>query len=202
MKIAPALRVAELDDRGAVTIGKQSEAEIVIVGKALAKSAGAIAGTSMKSAQANISLRAIQVDDARVLSASSGNAAAVHIDEVTAGSESIKKASAKMADKLADDILKNFQKRVGASTMVQLTVFGLTGMEDLRRFKTSVLGQVRGVEGVHDRAFSENAAKMDVEIKGSAQSFSQEVSRKEFPGFSVKVLRSTWNTLEVQVSPR
>jgi hypothetical protein len=108
----------------------------------------------------------------------------------------------KMSDKMMDDILKNFQKRVGATTMVQLTVFGLAGADDVRKFKTSVLGQVRGVEGIHERSFSENVAKMDVDIRGSAQTFSQEMSRKTFPEFSVKVIRSTWNTLEVQVSPK
>jgi hypothetical protein len=121
---------------------------------------------------------------------------------VTGGAEAIKKASIKMSDKMMEDILKNFQKRVGATTLVQLTVFGLTGPDDVRRFKTSVLGQVRGVEGIHERSFSENVIKMDVDVRGSAQSISQEIGRKTFPDFAVKVIRSTWNTLEVQVSPK
>ncbi len=202
IKIAPALQVAELNDRGAITLGKQVDAEIVIVGKALAKIAGSIAGTSMKSAQANVSFRVIQIDNARILSSGTESAAAVHINEVTAGVEALKKASAKVSDKMMDDILKNFQKRVGSTTTVQLTLFGLTGVEDLRKFRSSVLGQVRGLEGIHERSFSENVAKMDVDVKGSAQSLAQEIGRKTFPDFHVKVLRSTWNTLEVQVSPR
>ena len=156
----------------------------------------------MKSLQANISMRAIQIDNARILSSGNENAAAVHIDEVTGGAEAIKKASVKMSDKMMDDILKNFQKRVGATTMVQLVVFGLAGADDIRKFKTSVLSQVRGVEGIHERSFSENMVKMDVDVRGSAQSISQDISRKTFPDFTVKVIRSTWNTLEVQVSPK
>jgi hypothetical protein len=202
IKIPPAFQVVELSDRNAVTLGKQVDAEIVIVGKALARSVGSIAGTAMKSLQANISMRAIQVDNARVLSSGTENAAAVHIDEVTGGSEAIKKASVKMSDKMMDDILKNFQKRVAATTLVQLTVFGLSGADDVRKFKTSVLGQVRGVEGIHERSFSENTLKVDVDIRGSSQSLSQEIGRKTFPDFNVKVIRSTWNTLEVQVSPK
>jgi len=202
IKVPPAFQVVELSDRNAVTLGKQVDAEIVIVGKALARAVGSIAGTAMKSLQANISMRAIQVDNARVLSSGIENAAAVHIDEVTGGSEAIKKASVKMADKMMDDILKNFQKRVGATTLVQLTVFGLSGADDVRKFKTSVLGQVRGVEGIHERSFSENTLKMDVDIRGSSQSLSQEIGRKTFPDFNVKIIRSTWNTLELQVSPK
>jgi hypothetical protein len=202
IKVPPALQVADLSNQNAITLGKQVDAEIVIIGKALARSVGSIAGTSMKSVQANISMRAIQIDNARVLSSGNENAAAVHIDEVTGGAEAIKKASVKISDKMMEDILKNFQKRVGATTTVSLVVFGLAGADDIRKFKTSVLGQVRGVEGIHERSFSENMVKMDVDVRGSAQSISQDMSRKTFPDFAVKVIRSTWNTLEIQVSPK
>lgn len=202
IKVSQAFRVADLNDQGAITLGKQADAEVVIVGKALARSVGSVAGTQMKSAQANISLRAIQIDNARILSAGTENAAAVHIDEITAGTEALKKASAKMAEKMMDDIIKNFQKRVGATTLVQLTVNGLTSQEDLRIFKNLIRNQIRGVEGVYERSFSGGTAKMDIDIKGSAQSLSEEIGRKTFKEFTVKVLGSTWNTVEVGVSPR
>ena len=111
VKAAPGYQVAGLNDPAAITLGKQVDAEVVIVGKALVKSAGNIAGTSMKSVQANISLRAIQTDNGRVLSSGTERAAAVHIDEVTAGAEALKKASAKISQEMIDDIIKNFQKR-------------------------------------------------------------------------------------------
>jgi len=43
---------------------------------------------------------------------------------------------------------------------------------------------------------------MDLEVRGSAQSISQEMGRKTFPDFAIRVVGTTWNTLEVQVSPR
>ena len=202
IKIAPPFRVADLNDQGAITLGKQVDAEVVIVGKALSRSAGSVAGTQMKSAQANISVRAIQIDNARILSSGTENAAAVHIDEITAGAEALKKASAKMADKVMEDIIKNFQKRVAATTLVQLTVNGLRGPEDLRVFKNLIRNQIRGVEGVHERSFSAGVAKMDIDIKGNAQSLSEELGRKTFKEFTIQVMGATWNTVEVQVSPR
>ena len=202
IKVAPAYRVAELNDRAAITLGKQADAEVVIVGKALAKSIGLVAGTAMKSVQANISLRAIQTDNGSVLSSGAEHAAAVHIDEVTGGVEALKRASAKMAEKMMDDIIKNFQKRVGATTLVQIIINGLSGHEDLRKFKDMLKGQVRGVEGIHERSFSGNVAKMDVDVKGSARSLSEEISRKSFKEFAVKVTSTTWNTIEINLSPR
>ena len=202
IQVAPAFRIAELNDRAAITLGKQADAEVVIVGKALAKSIGPVAGTAMKSVQANVSLRAIQTDNGLVLSSGSEHAAAVHIDEVTGGVEALKKACAKISEKLMDDIIKNFQKRVGATTLVQVIVNGLSGHEDLRKFKNMLQGQVRGIEGIHERSFSGNVAKMDVDIKGSAQSLSEEISRKSFKEFVVKVTSTTWNTIEINITPR
>lgn len=202
IKVAPAFQVVDLNNNAAVSLAKQADAEVVIVGKALAKSVGSVAGTSMKSVQANISLRAIQTDNGRILSSGAEHAAAVHIDEVTGGTEALKRASAKISDKMIEDIIKSFQKRVAATTLVQLTVSGLSGHEDLIRFKNMLQGQVRGVERIHERSFSGNVAKMDVDIKGSAQSLSEEISRKSFKEFVVKVLSSTWNTIEVSVTPR
>ncbi len=202
IKVAPAYRIADINDRAAVTLGKQAEAEVVIVGKALAKSIGAVAGTAMKSAQANISLRVIQIDNGRVLSSGAEHSAAVHIDEVTSGVEALKKASAKISEKMMDDIIKNFQKRVASTTLVQVIVNGLSGPEDLHRFKSMVQGQVRGVEGIYDRGFMGNAAKIEIDLKGSAQSFADEIGRKSFKEFAVKVLNSTWNTVEIQATPK
>lgn len=202
IKVAPAFQVADLSNQAAVSLGKQADAEVVIVGKALARSVGSIAGTSMKSVQANISFRAVQTDNGRVLSSGADHAAAVHIDEVTAGAEALKKASAKISDKMMDDIIKNFQKRVGGTTLVQLTVTGLSGHEDLRKFKNMLQGQVRGVERIHERSFSGNVARMDVDIKGSALSLAEEMSQKRFKEFAVKVISSTWNTIEVNINPR
>jgi hypothetical protein len=202
IKVVPAYRVAELNDRAAITLGKQADAEVVIVGKALAKSIGPVAGTAMKSVQANVSLRAIQTDTGGVLSSGSEHAAAVHIDEVTGGVEALKKASAKISEKMMDDIIKNFQKRVGATTLVQVIVNGLSGPEDLRKFKNMLQGQVRGVEGIYERSFTGNVAKIEIDLKGSAQSLSDEIGRKNFKEFAVKVLSTTWNTIEINVTPK
>lgn len=202
ISVTPAYRIVDLTDQAAITLGKQAEAEVVIVGKALAKSIGAIAGSPMKSVQANISLRAIQIDDGRILSSGTEHAAAVHIDETTAGVEALKKASVKVSEKLMDDIIQNFQKRVGATTTVQLTIFGLARPQDLQKFKNILQGQVRGVEGIYERSFTGGVAKMDLDVKGSAQSLADELARKNFRDFKIQIMKRSWNTIELQVMPK
>ncbi len=107
----PVIQLAELNDPAAITLGKKVDAEVVIVGQALAEYTGIIAGTSMKVLRADISLRAIQTTNGRVLSSAAEQARAVHVDEVTAGAEALKKASAKISEKMIDDIIMKFPKR-------------------------------------------------------------------------------------------
>jgi hypothetical protein len=45
-------------------------------------------------------------------------------------------------------------------------------------------------------------AKIEIDLKGSAQTFSDEVGRKSFKEFAVKVLSFTWNTVEINVTPK
>ncbi len=200
VKGSPGFQGADLSNQGAASFGKQTDAEVVIAGKASAKSAGSVAATAMKSVQADISVRAIQTDDGRVISSGTGHAAAVHIHEFTAGVEAMRKAASKISDKLIEDITRNFQKRM-SQTMVQLRIIGLSGPDELRKFRNLLRGQVRGVEGIYDRGTHENVARMDVDLQGSAQSLAEEISRKEFSGFRVKVLGTTWNTIEISVAP-
>jgi hypothetical protein len=45
-------------------------------------------------------------------------------------------------------------------------------------------------------------AKIEIDLKGSAQSLSDEIGRKNFKEFAVKVLSTTWNTIEINVTPK
>ena len=71
---------------------------------ALAKLAGSVMGTSMKSAQADVSLRAVNTDNGQVIAASSSHAAAVHPSEETAGARALKIATESLADQLVQQI--------------------------------------------------------------------------------------------------
>ncbi|HQO01202.1 MAG TPA: DUF6175 family protein, partial [Spirochaetota bacterium] len=86
-----------LDDLGA---------EVIIIGTAqTSDQSGALRGVSrnMKSKQANIRLRAIDVYTGRILASSAQNAPAVHIDAETASKDAIQRCLRKMLGRLDED---------------------------------------------------------------------------------------------------
>ncbi len=200
IKVTPAYKIQDLTAAQAQTLGNQADAEVVIVGKAVAKLYGDIGG-GMKSAQADLSVRAIRTDTGQILASATTHGAAVHITPETAGTEALKKAATTAAEQMSDKILAVYSREVGGTRSVNIVVSGLNKTQFVK-FKDVLKNQVRGIQDLHERSFENNTAKISVDTKGSAQSLSDELLLKDFGAFGVEVVSSTANSLELKVTPK
>lgn len=202
IEIGEAHRMVKLNDNAVVSLGNQYDAEVVIVGKALARHVGNMMGTSMKSCQANMSARAIRTDNGAIIASANTYGAAVHIDEITGGSEALKKAASDLASKLMSQIIITWSKEIGGTTLVQMTVNGISSYQDFLRLENVLKGQVRGVKGVYQRSITAGTARIDIEIKGDAQSLANDLTTKDFQNFSINITHLTQNSIELTILPK
>jgi hypothetical protein len=200
IKVTAAYRVRELTAGQAKTLAQQTDAEVVIIGKAVAKLYGEVGG-GMKSAQADLSARAVRTDTGQVIATSTQHAASVHISDVSAGTEALRKVANLAADDMMTKILAVYTKETGGTRPVVITITGLTKPQFVK-FKDVLKSQVRGIKEVHERSFANTTAKIEVDSKSSAQTLSDELVLKDFGTFSVEVMNSTANTLELKVAPK
>ncbi len=200
IRVTPAYKVLDLTSMQAKVLGQQAEAEVVIVGKAVAKFYGDVGG-GMKSVQADLTAKAVRTDTGQVIATSTSHAAAVHITEITAGTEALKKAANQAADDMMQKILAVYQKETGGTRPVAITIIGLTKVQFVK-FKDVLRNQVRGIKDLHERSFAGNTAKIAVDSKSSAQVLSDELVMRDFGTFSVEVVGSTANSLELKVAPK
>ncbi|MBI4384236.1 MAG: hypothetical protein HY579_09415 [Nitrospinae bacterium] len=100
------LKAIEGDDLTSATLGNYLKADVVIVGKAVARGVSMLSGSRQKSARANLNVRAIRVANGEIIGVGSGQATAAAIDEISAGVDAIKKAALPVANELADKIGK------------------------------------------------------------------------------------------------
>jgi hypothetical protein len=198
--VTSAYKVQDLTATQAKTLGKEVDAEVVIVGKAFAKLYGDIGG-GMKSVQADLSLKAVRTDTGQVIAATTAHGAAVHITPETAGIEALKKASTTAAEEIMGKILAVYSREVGSTRSVNITVTGLTKNQFVK-FKDVLRNQVRGIKDLHERGFSGTTARVSVDSKSSAQVLSDELVLKDFGTFTVDVVGSTANSLELKVMPK
>ena len=192
-------RGTDLNNKMAARLGQQVDAELVIVGKAFAKAAGNVAGTSMKSLQANITARAIRTDNGMVIASATEHGAAVHIDDITGGSEAIKKATEKLAENLKTQIIAKWQSEISSAGLVSLTVRQIKSYADFMKLKDALKEEVRGVKNVYIRKMENGMAQMDIEFAGSALSLADNLAVKKFTGFSLDVTAVGQNSLEMNM---
>lgn len=200
IKVSRAYQVQDLSAGQARTLGNQANAEVVIVGKAVSKIAGRVGGV-MLSAQADISVRAVRTDTGQVIGSATAHAAAVHINDQTAGIEALRKAGTQAAEDLLAKILDVYAKEVGGTRSIMITINGLT-KDQFVKFKDVLRSQVRAIKDLHEKSFSGTSAVIQVDSKSSAQALSDELLLRNFGSFSVQVTKSTANTLELQVAPQ
>ncbi len=200
IKVTQAYNVQDLSAQQARTLGNQANAEVVITGKGLAKLYGNIGG-GLKSVQADLSLRAVRTDTGQVLATATTHAAAVHISEVSAGNDALKKAATEAAEQLMTKILAQYSKEVGGTRSINIMVNGLNKTQFVK-FKDVLRNQVRGIKDLNERSFQNGVAKISVSSKSSAQILSDELSLKDFGTFTVEVVSSTANQLELRVVPK
>ncbi len=200
IKVTGAYRVADLSNAQAKTLGAQAEAEVVIIGKAVAKLQGEIGG-GMKSAQANLTARAVRIDTGQVIATATTHAAAVHVSDITAGTEALKKAANQAAEEMMGKILTVYARETGGTRSINITLTGLNKTQFVK-FKDVLRNQVRGIKDLHERSFTGTTAKISVDSKNSAQLLSDELLQRDFGTFTVDVVSSTANALELKIMPK
>jgi len=200
-----ALLLIEGDEKGAKALASEYGAEVIILGKAAAKATPtrdlrALNLSGMRSCQAQVTVRALRADTGETLASLSESAAAVHIDEMTAGAEALKKAAEKLAPLLIDQITQQWTKETGGTSLVQLVISGLS-FRDLAKFKEVLRQKIRGVKGIHQRSFQANIARIDVDLAGDVQTLADELSLQDFGSFRVEIIRFSSHKIDLRVAP-
>jgi len=199
LQVPAAYKVESLSNTAVREIGNLYDAEVVIYGKAAAKLRGAIMNSAMKSAMANLSLRAVRTDNGQVIASDTANAAGAHPDEVTAGTKALSQATEQVAATLLDQIMNRWSSEVSGGGLVQITVNGNVSYDNLLRLKDTMRNAIRGVKQIYQRDFKTTQALLEVEYLGPAQNLADDIARTSFDGITATVTGVTQNQVEVTI---
>jgi hypothetical protein len=199
LEIKAPYKIESLSNDAVRNIGNLYDAEVVIYGKALSKLAGSILGTSMKSAQADVSLRVVNTDTGRVIASSTHHAAAVHPNDVTAGAEALKIATDAIADQLLTQIVNQWSQDVGSGELIRLVVSDIPSYNHLVKFKEMIQKRVRGVSGLYQRDFNAGTATLDVSVPATAQKLADELVMIDYGEFVIDITNITQNSVNLKM---
>jgi hypothetical protein len=188
------------DNNQAITIGKQFDAEVLIIGEAFSQRAN-FSSQGLVECNARVEARAIRVDTGQILATHGLTATAIDISEEIASKKSLAEAGQNMGDYLMREIARKWKSASAQSIRVKLTN---VDFRQLILFEQMLKEKVENVRRFHRRSFDviRKTAEIDVDVEGETQSLSTELTTKEFPDFDIEVLHFTSNTLDLNLKPK
>lgn len=183
-------------------IGRLAGAEVVVVGRALAKPVGQleIPGGALYAAVANVSARAVRTDTGQVIATSEFNGRTTNdFEQATAGRKALSDAGRQLAGDLFAKIGKAWARDQSGGRRVALTVGGVDDYARLAAFKAQLQNGVRGVKDVQERSMENGKAELEVVTGGTGQALATEIATRKFSGFTVKVKKVTAGAVEVEL---
>jgi hypothetical protein len=187
--------------RAAASLGLQFGAEVIIVGKAVAKgSAEQIQNSTLRSYQAQVSLRAVRTDTAAVLGFESGSGAKVHVDDVVGGSEAIRLATEPLIAALLPKILAAWSGTAASpGQKIHLVIGNVSQIWQVAAIKNLLRKDIRHVEGVVQRNFVSGTAIFEVTYGNDSQALAEALTMAKPAYFRLKVIGVSPGKLDMKL---
>ncbi len=191
-KIARLFKVMDSDENQFITlaarIGIDANADIVIVGKASSKKAEGVNlyGTGMKSYQADVSFKVVNVGDGRIIAVSSKHGAAAHVTDQTGGINAITDAAELASNDLINQILKAWEDILNNGNLITLYVKGLTLTDEIK-FSKSLKAYFREVKEVYPKQRRGHTSVFTVRFLGTPRDLATALVTKETFDYNVKI---------------
>jgi hypothetical protein len=183
-------------------VGVRSGAEIVIVGRAIAKPLGElqIDNGTFYSAVANVSARAVRADTGEIVATAEFTGTAGRgFEQTTAGRNALSEGGRQLARDLFAKIGKVWTREQSGVRRIAMAVTGVDDYARLAALKNLLVQGVRGVKDVQERSMEGGRAELDVTLAGTSQSFATELATRKFQGFTLKVRKVTQGAVEVEL---
>jgi len=197
-------KAASGDEVAAAKLGRDNGAEVIVVGKAT----GSIAPDNpmlgnMKSGQADINIKVINCQNAKVITAKSSHSAKPHISEETAMATALTAAGQKIMDQeIFEKIVSNWQDMANNGQELKVTLLGVDNFQKLKEVKNYLQGLGGNFVKVVQRSWVQTTGTLELDIlyKGSSEAFSESLdSKKTTGGLVLNISDFTSGTVKIQV---
>jgi len=148
-------------------------AEVVFIGKAVVSDAGQVLGTQMHSLQANVSVRLLNLDDAKIIGTVTRTVTVVNADSVTGSSKALVQAGDKIAQELYGKLVDAWQNHQG----IHVTISGLKNWNELHAIEDAVR-KIPGISALKERGYEAGVADLDLSTALAASALAEHLNTK------------------------
>ena len=200
------LQALEGNAAAAAAIGEQAGAEMIITGTAVSRVVenASINLGSMKSCQADVSLKVIVCATAAIITAKTEHAAVVHINPVSGGAKAIGQAVQKLLDRtLFEKIVASWQDQINNGMPLRVTVSSVKSFKTAKAIMDGLPSISRGVVRVTKRDWNQATGILELEVlyKGTCDGFCETIDNGKLPdGSALAVTGSSGGSARLKVS--
>jgi hypothetical protein len=189
-------------------IGNLSDAEVIIVGTAVATKQGDLGklledksgGIQMTSCKASISARVFNADNGEILATAEAGKTALHIDTSVCNRKALIDAARVFAADMQTKLLEKWNANLSGGARVRMSVRGLDSFRALTEFKSALGTDLRGVQSVEQKAFKDGVADLDLKLQGGTEAFAGDLEARPLRRFKIRVVSLTANTIDVELA--
>ncbi len=170
-------------------------AEILVVGEALSELADTEGG--LFACRAAITVRVIQVDSAKVLSAFDSTVSGRDTTELLATKDALSNSGNQALQYLIPDLLMKFNPYAPHAMLIN--VYGIE-YADLVTFEHDMSRNVLGVTAVYRRNYATSNAELEVMCTGSAQNLADNFILNPFTQFTFDIVEFSENRIDLRIT--
>lgn len=175
IQVSDAMTTVEPSDKDIKEFALKSGAEVVFIGKVVAVDAGTVLGTPMHSLQATLSMRALNVDDARIIGSTATTQVASHVDPLVGSTKALQKVATKAGGDLAAKVKESW---TAPNSKIIVTVHGVKDWKRARDIEVA-LKRFPKVQKLTQRQFKDKTVEYEVEYGGSSAALADQVTQSK-----------------------
>jgi len=181
------------------TIGKQFNADIVIVGNSQVELTGEIEESHEKSVQASIVAKAVKVEDGLTVAILDTYIPATEDNAETAQRVALERAASDLAHQMSEQISLRWTKESKGITLATLKVSGLSQYLDFSRLKSDLKKEIPEIQNLLQKTLSDEGSIIEVESKLDIPSLVEQIRSKQFKDFTISITEVSHNMIGMEV---
>ena len=190
----------ELDHQEAVELGVLVNADVVIVGKAIASKAPNIMGKNIKSFKGVVTARAFRTDTSEEIAFASQTTLSINVDEVAGGRAALSEAGALAGKDFSLQILEEWQKEIKKPVTIELVIEGTANFANFVQFRKT-LNDIPGVNRVQLKEMRLDESVIFVDFQGNAKELADALMLKAFDSFGINIYEVSQKSLRIKLIP-
>lgn len=191
----------ELTNDQAVVLGKRVNADLVIVGNAIAAEMSNRMGENVLTFKATVNARAVLTGSGEEIARTTHSETSVNRDIATGSSQALADAGLQAGNFLTSQILTQWRERMEKAGEITITIKGTDILPYLVLFRNE-LKKIEGVNSQQTLEMTPDEAVLLVKFDKSARNLADALLLKTFEPFGINIYELTENKLNIELFPK